>query len=233
MAAWGASTFRTTQVLINMVFHSLLQHPWPNSGKWDSLLISCSENPGQKHSSAQGLWASPACLSARPFSSTWFFSFGQRQLEIVSPAVGYRCSDIKWLQVERKLGGGGKKASLANPLQTIEQSKGEGPRNELIPPIVTLFSFVWRLPIVSERQFQEVFSWAVEQHLLLVEPQEAFFKLVYCVRYYNAMVATDCIIFSFTAAVGLILCQVLKPTVVLQLASETAQAKDHCPGQDV
>lgn len=69
--------------------------------------------------------------------------------------------------------------------------------------------------------------------MLLVEPQEAFFKLVYCLRYYNEMVATDCIIFSLIAAVGLILCQVLKPTVVLLLASEAGQEKDHGPGQDV
>lgn len=87
--------------------------------------------------------------------------------------------------------------------------------------------------LVPEGQFQEVFSWAVEQPLLLIGPQEAFFKLVYCLRYYNEMVATDRIIFFFIAAVDLILCQVLTPTVVLQLASKAGQEKDHCPGQDI
>lgn len=53
-------------------------------------------------------------------------------------------------------------------------------------------------------------------------------KAVSCLRHYNEMVVTDCIMFSFIAAVGLILCQVLKTIVVLQLVSEAGHGEGSC-----
>lgn len=41
--------------------------------------------------------------------------------------------------------------------------------------------------------------------------------------YYNKMVVTDFIMFSFVAAVRLILCQVLKTIVVLLMVSKAGQ----------
>lgn len=43
------------------------------------------------------------------------------------------------------------------------------------------------------------------------------------------MVVTDFIMFSFIAAVGLILCQVLKTIVVLQMVSNAGQGEGSCP----
>lgn len=46
--------------------------------------------------------------------------------------------------------------------------------------------------------------------------------------YYNEMVVTDFIMFSFIAAVGLSPCQVLETIVVSQMASKAGQGEGSC-----